>query len=247
MENKQNLRINGATDVGGGNYNKVVVRGKSTLSGDLNCVEFTTMGLSRVKGNLETVKANIDGKSTVEGILKSESLTVKGTTKIMGSADVEILDIAGSLDIKDYLSAGEIKVRGKLEVDGDCEADLFEVEGQFNIDGLLTADQINIQLHGTSQAKEIGGEKIIVKKEVTSKFKEFVNEVLYFFNFYNSAGKLTVESIEGDNIYLESTKVKVVRGTNVKIGPDCEIEMVEYKNKYQQDEESKVEETRQLG
>ncbi|MNR67595.1 hypothetical protein D3C85_1916860 [compost metagenome] len=40
---------------------------------------------------------------------------------------------------------------------------------------------------------------------------------------------VTVAVIEGDDIYLENTRAKVVRGNQVVIGPGCEIDLVEYK------------------
>ena len=39
---------------------------------------------------------------------------------------------------------------------------------------------------------------------------------------------LTADTIEGDTIYLENTRAKVVRGANVTIGTDCSIDLVEY-------------------
>ena len=47
---------------------------------------------------------------------------------------------------------------------------------------------------------------------------------------------LITDIIEGDEIYLEYTKAKIIRGNNVELGPGCEIELIEYKNSYKQDE-----------
>lgn len=38
------------------------------------------------------------------------------------------------------------------------------------------------------------------------------------------------ETIEGDDIHLELTRARVVRGNNVSIGSGCDIDLVEYKN-----------------
>ena len=37
------------------------------------------------------------------------------------------------------------------------------------------------------------------------------------------------ESVEGDDIYLEYTTAKVVRGNTVRLGAGCKIDLVEYK------------------
>ena len=52
--------------------------------------------------------------------------------------------------------------------------------------------------------------------------------------------ELSCNLIEGDNVYLENTIAKTVRGNNVTIGPGCKIELVEYKNNLKMDDEVKV-------
>jgi hypothetical protein len=52
--------------------------------------------------------------------------------------------------------------------------------------------------------------------------------------------ELTVRIIEGDDIYLENTHAKVVRGNNIEIGPGCEIKLVEYKYSFKKDEMAEV-------
>ncbi len=47
--------------------------------------------------------------------------------------------------------------------------------------------------------------------------------------------ELTVDVIEGDDVYLENTMAKIVRGNNVTIGSGCKIELVEYKGSFKQD------------
>ena len=55
-----------------------------------------------------------------------------------------------------------------------------------------------------------------------------------------------VDVIEGDNIYIEYTQAKIVRGNTIVIGPGCNIELVEYKNNYTKDKESTVIENRKV-
>lgn len=51
---------------------------------------------------------------------------------------------------------------------------------------------------------------------------------------------LEVETIEGEDIDLESTKAELVRGRNVVIGAGCEIERVEYSGTLTVDKAAKV-------
>ncbi|MFL6517173.1 MAG: cytoplasmic protein, partial [Bacillus sp. (in: firmicutes)] len=92
--------------------------------------------------------------------------------------------------------------------------------GGFEIKGLLSADTIKVGLRfGQSTAEEIGGGKITVKKRSNS-----------FLPFGKEAGSLSAKVIEGDDIYLENTKADIVRGNKVKVGPGCQIGVVEYRN-----------------
>lgn len=51
---------------------------------------------------------------------------------------------------------------------------------------------------------------------------------------------LTTEIVEGDDIHLEHTRAKVVRGNRVTLGPGCEVDLVEYKEHFHQDKSAKV-------
>ena len=51
---------------------------------------------------------------------------------------------------------------------------------------------------------------------------------------------LTTDVIEGDDIYLEYTKAKIVRGKDIELGQGCEIGLIEYKDSYKQDEKAVV-------
>ncbi|UAL52221.1 MULTISPECIES: hypothetical protein [Metabacillus] len=70
--------------------------------------------------------------------------------------------------------------------------------------------------------KEIGGEKITASND-----KSF-NLFRRLFQFLKSDPCLHSEVIEGDNIQLDFTKAKLVRGNHITIGENCEIGMIEY-------------------
>ncbi|MGA8943178.1 MAG: hypothetical protein WB502_10735, partial [Thermoactinomyces sp.] len=57
---------------------------------------------------------------------------------------------------------------------------------------------------------------------------------------------LSADVIEGDEIELEYTRAKVVRGKNVKIGPGCKVDLVEYQDSYDADSDAEVKEAKQV-
>lgn len=55
-----------------------------------------------------------------------------------------------------------------------------------------------------------------------------------------------MEIIKGDDIFLEYTKAKVVRGNNIIIGSNCEIDLIEYKNNFEQLDDAKIIENKKV-
>jgi hypothetical protein len=58
---------------------------------------------------------------------------------------------------------------------------------------------------------------------------------------------LTVNSIEGDDIRLSSTRARVVRGNNVVIESGCEIDLVEYTGSLKINRGAEVKEKKKMG
>lgn len=208
------LKINGQSSAAGGNYNAVIINGEGKIEGDLDCI------------NLK-----INGKCDINGNVKSDSVNVNGEASIKGDLEAEKAKINGTADIDGNLSVDKAETYGIINVDGDCNAEIFKIKGTFAIEGLLNAGELKLSLYGSSRAREIGGEKITVKRIGGLKGKIMSG----------GRGKgLTVETIEGDDIYLENTHAEVVRGNNIEIGQGCEIELVEYRDSFQKDEKARV-------
>ncbi len=130
------------------------------------------------------------------------------------------------------MAAETCDVKGALNVRGDCEAEDFTLTGSLDVKGLLNAGAIDIGLKfGNSSIGDIGGTHIKIGKNAGSCLIE--TEVF-------SAG-----TIEGDDIYLENTEARMVRGNRVHIGPGCKIEKVEYKSSCRVSPKSEVNEDQQ--
>jgi cytoskeletal protein CcmA (bactofilin family) len=210
------LKINGSGSSAGGKYDSVVINGNGKIYGDLDCVYLKVNGQCTVNGNVKADSVKINGNGSIKGNLRAEKAKINGTTDIYGNVSVDKAETYGS-----------------IRVDGDCNAEVFKIEGTFEIEGLLNAGELELSLYGPSKAHEIGGEKITVKRKGKYDF-------LGLRYLIGSNKELTAESIEGDEIYLENTQARVVRGNNVELGPNCKIELVEYKNSFKQDENDEV-------
>ncbi|GAF10308.1 polymer-forming cytoskeletal protein [Paenibacillus pini] len=184
------------------------------------------------------------------GALQSEAVTASGTLSINGAVHADrilvdgmatmkdavvckdSLEVNGRVSIEKNLSADKVKVDGSLKTRGDVQCETLSVHGGFNIEGLLNAGQVDIKLNFPCRAHEIGVERITVKR--TKKFRVLEQLTGTF------AARLKVNVIEGDFIELEYTDADTVRGNEVRIGPGCQIRLVEYKHEMIQHPDAKI-------
>jgi cytoskeletal protein CcmA (bactofilin family) len=231
---RPNLKVFGSGNPPGGHYHKVKMMGDGDIFGDLECDKLRVLGTNHVDGNVKAGRLLIMGTSGIHGDLESNEARILGEMDIDGDAFLKVSHLLGNVEIKGSLSGEEAKIRGNLSVDGNCEMEIFRTRGVFTINGLLNAEHVKISLHyADSTAGEIGGEKVKVKRG--AKFLKA-----------NRSIHLTAEAIEGDEIDLEYTKAKVVRGKNVRLGPGCEIDLVEYQGDFRKDKNAEVKENRKI-
>jgi cytoskeletal protein CcmA (bactofilin family) len=250
---QNNIKISGSSSVGGGVFNQVKINGSGKIISDIECEVFSCNGSSIVEGNLKAETIKVSGSADIEGNVTAEEITVSGNSEIDGNLDCEVIKVNGSASIKGNVkgkeilingtsniegnvSSEEVEVRGQAKIKGDCEAEVFISRGNFKINGLLNAGNIDLELLRHCEAKEIGGENIIVRKNIENAgVKKLIKFLVSQSNDY-----LTADVIEGDKIYLEYTQAKVVRGNTIEIGPGCSIESIEYKETLEIDENAKV-------
>jgi cytoskeletal protein CcmA (bactofilin family) len=242
-QSRHDLKINGAGNTTGGKFNDVIINGVGDINGDVECINFKCNGASTLIGNLNSKTAKINGSSSIRGVVNSDELKVNGSADFTGNIEVKDTKVNGEVKVTGNVKAETIEIHGGFKVSGDCNAETFSSSGGFSIVGMLNADNINVKLHAPCKAKEIGGEKIIVKKGNEFTLKKIIKSI---FTAWDLNGKLSADLIEGDDITLEATKAKIVRGNNVTIGSDCEIELVEYKNSFNHTSKNGVKENKKI-
>jgi cytoskeletal protein CcmA (bactofilin family) len=223
QENKRNLLISGVGSSNGGTVRLAKIDGIGKVDGDINCSDFIVNGKAEVYGSINAVSAEIHGTAVVEGSLHAGRIRIHGKISVDG-------DLVGDT----------IQLNGMSSVKGNCETEQFDAIGRFQMD-MLNAGNIQITLHGNSRIDEIGGEHIKIRKQPGIDFAKWL-KVLPI----PLGNRLTAQTIEGDHVYVEYTTAEVVRGTNITIGPGCEIGLVEYKTKFDQDKGSVVKRLEQI-
>jgi cytoskeletal protein CcmA (bactofilin family) len=218
---KENLVINGSGSAAGGDFDTVKINGSGLITGDVTCTDFTFNGSGKTTGSVTSKSLHVNGSGHVLGVVKTGELKALGSATFEESVQCEAAYVSGASTFLKNLDAKKIRVGGSIKVDGDCSADEFYSTGLFQVGGLLSADTLDIRLGLlVSSANEIGGEKISIKTTPgRAKVRAF---------FGADRPLLDTSAIEGNEISLESTRAKVVRGHNVSIGSGCDIDLVEY-------------------
>ncbi len=161
----------------------------------------------------------VHGKATIDGDVVCARLEVHGVVTVLGDVQADHVHVHGQSEVTGRLVSTEVHLHGGLNVRGDCSAEAFRGDGVFQIDGLLNAEHIEVKIHGPSRAKEMGGQSIEIRGERRSPLGRWK--------------KLRVDTVEGDDIRLESTQAKVVRGNRVFVGRACDVDHVEYRVDFQ--------------
>lgn len=239
-ENLQDVKVSGAGTIGGGKYRDVKISGAGSVSGDIECVSFDTSGASTVNGNIKTKNLGVSGATEIKGNIEAENIKISGGSDIKGDVVTKSIKVSGASKIRGSLHAEEVDISGSVEIKEDCEAEHFKARGGFEIGGLLNAGDIDIAIYGRCRVREIGGEKIDIRRGSGNIIAKVIKYI------FIQGERLTTSVIEGDDIYLEATTAKIVRGNNVTIGSDCNIELVEYRTKISVAPDAKVNDQRNI-
>ncbi|WP_078380040.1 hypothetical protein [Sutcliffiella halmapala] len=206
----EKLRIFGDGTYPGGQYSKVKI-----------------IGQGRVNGDIESENIKILGDSIFEGKVVVDSFQLVGNGIVNSDMSGKSYWVLGNLDISTNLIGEHCRIRGWVNANGNIEMERLDVKGGLKVKGLVNAEEFKLKLHqATSQVQEIGGKNIRVKSN--------------WLHFFGGKNRLVADIIEGDTIYLEHTTAKIVRGKDIILGPQCEIEVVEYKVSYKQDKNATV-------
>ncbi|MFH5181281.1 polymer-forming cytoskeletal protein [Paenibacillus sp. TAB 01] len=240
QEKKRDQIINGQGTTSGGSFRQVKINGDGTVHGDVECTLLHINGRGELEGGLKAEEAEINGSARIGGAVEAKRLKVNGESSIDGSLACDELKVKGNIKIKGQAAGETIRLEGGATIEGDCQAETFEAKGGFQIQGLLNAGVVDVTMYFSCRAQEIGGEKITVRPK--SGLSTLLNPFLPKF----AAKHLYADVIEGDEIVLELTTAKVVRGNRVTLGPGCEIELVEYKQSLEADPGARIQNSRQI-
>lgn len=235
-ENLQSLRFAGAGTVPAGRYDAISAAGSVHINGEVYCNTLSGAGSVCGSGRLVCEQSvSTSGSMLFSGDVKCcEKFFTSGSAHIDGNIESGEIKSAGSFSAHS-VSAGVVKLSGSMTISNGVECDTAKLSGGGKIGGLLNAETVEIEFNGNGKLEiaDIGCSQITVTDKGTA-----VKRGL--FGRSKLPSHLSVGTIEGESIYLESTDADTVKGTTVKIGPNCKIDYLEYSDSYECDETSQV-------
>ena len=222
------MNISGSGSLPGGVYNESIsISGSGRIQGDITCQDFSVSGSGHICGSLTANGCfRTSGSSHIEGDVCAEEFHIAGSGHINGKVQVKgEATISGSTKCE-TLRADTIRITGGCNIEGDLTAEVARISGSIQSDGLLNAEDIEIRFHAKSRFGSIGGSKITILP-----YHRHKRRLSKLFSKPNSSERkhfTVLESIEGDELYLEYVNAKEVSGRIVTIGPGCNIEELTY-------------------
>ncbi len=218
---ENNINIEGIGSIREGQYEAITIDGVGTIQGDISVKRIEVNGKSKALGKISCNEMDVNGLlSTYDDIKVKENCNVNGYCKTKGTIKGKFFEVNGRVNVEKEVSFDNIKVSGELFVNGNCQCEDLYLDGRMKISGLLSGDNLDLNISKVNEIKEIGGEKVSVKKNKT------IYKLLFFSKERNA--KLICDEIEADEIYLENTYCNIVRGRNITIGDGCVLNKIEY-------------------
>jgi cytoskeletal protein CcmA (bactofilin family) len=239
-QTRTDIKTAGGGTFTGGTYGDVTFNGSGTMNGDVDAITYRVNGAGTSNGRVKAQSIIVNGTASFNGEVQSNEFVVNGDANVRDGAGVGKLVVKGNLSVGGGVAAHEVELRGFLRMGGDCQAESFVGEGGFTVTGLLNAGNIDITVQAPSTAREIGGERIVVRQPSGG-----LSSLTGLLTIW-AEKRLTAETIEGDVVWLENTTAKVVRGKNVTVGAGCVIDLVEYAETYTPGGAAQVKESRQV-
>ena len=235
-----NIHISGSGKVSaeGNYYEDVHISGSGRIDGNLRCRSIHVSGSGHFNGNAVCEEEiRISGSGHFEKSVECGSFSVSGSGHIENDLKCKDFKSSGSSHIKGSVSCTDAAISGSVQVEKDMTGENIRISGGSSIHGLLNAENITIMLYGKNTVGEIGCTKLDVG---ISKNNSGSLRIGPFSFGSKNKGDLVCPIIEGDEVNLVNTTSNVVRGKNVRIGPDCVIKRVEYSESIEVDSSSTV-------
>ena len=212
MQDFQDFRIDGVGKIPGGSFGRLVIDGVGECAGDLEVEALRVDGTFKCGGAIAARRPECGGAGERKDKPDTGIIKVNGSFKCRGAATAKEFECDGSARVDGDLHTGRLLVDGLLTMANGAKLEADEVicDGSISMDGQICADAV--WADGLIRAREIVGDRIIIKSRLNALAKFFTK------------GGSKVDLIEATYIELCGVTAETVNGSQIVIGPKCQIE-----------------------
>lgn len=226
------MKISGSGNIPAGEYDVIKISGSGRLAGQVKCSSLHVSGSAHGEALECWGDVRISGSAHFDKEVTCGSLYVSGAVHCGANVTVaHEIKLAGGSRCEGNLKCGELYVAGALHAEQNIEAETARIHGGISCDGLLNAEDIEIEIEQNAKSSigSIGCSKLLVEQRRVKKL------------FGIRMGYLNVkDAIEGDEIDIEHVTCPRISGRTVKVGKGCDIDLLQYSEKYEIHEKAKV-------
>lgn len=159
-------------------------------------------GMTKIKDNIKCNKFSSEGMCKCEGSIEAEEMNIEGTFKSKNNIKTKSFNGEGIIQIKGAsINANTITLEGIIKCE-ELSADIIDIEGICHVDKLF-------------------GDKIIINPTST-------NVKTGFNLFFKPSDVSKANIIECTELTADLLTADIIRASRVKLGKDCEVNILEY-------------------
>jgi cytoskeletal protein CcmA (bactofilin family) len=248
------MRISSASQSGGDDFGLT----SSRISVPHGSDKLTIEGAQISTTILAFPKIQLVGTISISGFVSCDELVIQPTAfennrVVVGGIDAQkTFKCDGDCTVKHGVKAKEnIDVKGTFQVGETVSCKEFKGSGVMNVGGKFKAETISITLQsGSSTFDEIEGSKVeiqadeeLLKEEEERKKSLEGRGALSLVSSFagRRPGTANILELSADEINISYCNVRTLRGSNIKIGPGCEIQNCEFDGQVERHPDSKIE------
>ena len=237
------LNISGSGQISAGEYDNIRISGSGHAQGMVRCNSFQVSGSANGNELVCVNDLHVSGSGNFSGNVTVGSMEISGSFGANNLVARERIGISGTGRSAKSVKCRALHVSGTIRATEDIEAETAAVRGIVDCEGLLNAEDLEIEYRESMHIGSIGGSKIrVYERPGRGRQRRFL-----FFKWKNRYGNVYVKNaIEGDEISLEGVVTPRVSGRVVKIGKNCDIELVQYSESVDIAPEAKVGQTERI-
>ncbi len=182
--------------------------------------------------------AHITGVNKIHGDLTCNSLHIEGVSTIVGQLTTGPAHLAGTCKVSGSVKTEDFSFYGVVTVNGDMQCETLTAEGALDVSGALNAEDIRLVMSHSSQVREVYGHSFSLICIHGSVWLSLLRARRQGF---------TSELVECDEVSVEHSQIKTLRGARVRVGPKCRIELLEYSESLDVDKTSVVDKIVRVG